>query len=217
MTTSYQQFEMEFNKFFNANTFAKLRNMLYSKQAEYCIYSEDDANEVIEESIIELYDQIVKQWDEKDYHTQLTYGMISIICRRHAAKRATNKWVVNTKSFDDLSATDEKGAPKNKVDQVYFALTHNSYRAADEYKYTIAQECLNELNGKKKALLIGFYIDKKSFEQLSEELGYSSAAVAKTTKCRILADLNAKFQKRIEAYRKSHRFDVFGRCLGSAA
>lgn len=213
MTANKQQFEMDFNKFFTPSIFEKLRKMLLSFHDKYCIYCEDDANEVIEESIIELHEQILRQWDEKDYHTQLTYGLISTICCRRACKRLNDNWVVNAQSLYKPTSSDSDNESMVIDPNVIkgFNLMHFILSNNNDDKFMIARQCLEQLSDKKKALILGFYIEDKSFEQLAEELGYSSAAVAKSTKCRIMAALTEAFQKRYQDYLKAQKLDIFGR------
>lgn len=208
-TANNKQFIAEYNKFYTTNT-EKLVKQLLKNANKYCIFCIDDAEEIVEESMVELYEQIANQ-EDADFMSMLTYPLIYTICSRKACKRVSNPWVVMTDSlYKTINNEDEKLEISQKVEESAKVLDSEEY-VDDEYKREIAKECIAELSDKKLLLITGFYIEKKSFAELAEELGYRDASVAKTAKCRVMKELATQVEERLAKYRKNQRLDIFGR------
>lgn len=207
-TANNKQFIAEYNKFYTTNT-EKLVKQLLKNADKYCIFCIDDAEEIVEESMVELYEQIANQ-EDADFMSMLTYPLIYTICSRKACKRVSNPWVVMTDSLYKTGGDDEMVEICHQVEKCAQAQNAAEY-VDDEYKREIAKECIAELSDKKLLLITGFYLEKKSFAELAEELGYRDASVAKAAKCRVMKELATQVEERLAKYRKNQRLDIFGR------
>lgn len=132
----------------------------------------DDAEELFQEAIIAFYEKLR---DEQFVLTCSVKTYIYSICR--------NKWLTQLRE-------------RNKIQDVGEYIHTLPEPTEDEHEFpedARIQEAIRQLGEPCHSLLVGFYYQKRSMEQLAAQMSYASANVAKQQKFRCLEQLKKVF------------------------
>ncbi len=133
--------------------------------------SEDEAWDVFQDAVTVLYDQC----QQADFSLQCKINT-------YITSIARNLWL-KTKSKDlSVSMPDEWETPAEAALDLDFFLQQ-------EAQYQQLHSSLNQLGDSCSKILKAFYFEKKSIQQITDELGYTNATNTKTQKFKCLARL----------------------------
>ena len=140
--------------------------------------SEQEAKDIYQDAMIVFYEKL------QDRNFQLNCQIKTFlysICRRLWLKRLAekNKYVSQLDDFE----------PFLKIDELDIDLEEH------ETQFDILTQALNQLGDPCRAVLKGFYIEKKSMQQIADEMGYTNPDNAKNQKYKCLQRLKKLFFK----------------------
>lgn len=101
-------------------------------------------------------------------------------------------------SLDDENVTADRIDSIQKEIRSWADFIEESDRVKD-HKLELLEAELKKLNARQRALIEGYYFEKRSMKELAQLLGYSSEDVAKSTKNRILNTIRATVKKQERA------------------
>lgn len=144
-----------------------------------------DAEDVFQDASVALYDAMSgKRLAMMSTPEAYLHGICQNMGYRKLEEMKRRATMVDDDKLDRLLAlTEESGSAYSEV------------ATADDdevdYQATLGT-LLNRLSARDYALIVGFYIEGKSFDQLAAEQNMASVEVARTTKCRIMNRLRAQ-------------------------
>ena len=144
--------------------------------------SEDDSKDIYQITILIFYDNIRSGKLEHMVSSVKTYlfGIGKNVARETIRKSRRN-------------------VPINKERWLKNFLVDQTEEPVDDNLFTLAQNALHELGEPCRQLVEMYYYERKSMEQISEQLHYKNAETAKNQKCKCMARLRKLFGKLINA------------------
>lgn len=140
--------------------------------------TEDQAKDIFQEAVIVLYDKITR--DEGFELSSKLSTFLYAICRRLWLKQLNRRNLsLDSIEQDNLDIPDIADALED--------------HEAEEMKFNQMDVAMNKLGEPCATILKDFYINKKSMQEISDELGYSNADNAKNQKYKCLQRLKKLF------------------------
>lgn len=140
--------------------------------------TEDQAKDIFQEAVIVLYDKITR--DEGFELSSKLSTFLYAICRRLWLKQLNRRNLsLDSIEQDNLDIPDISEALED--------------HEAEEMKFNQMDVAMNKLGEPCATILKDFYINKKSMQEISVELGYSNADNAKNQKYKCLQRLKKLF------------------------
>ena len=138
--------------------------------------SVDDARDIFQEAMIVLYEK--SRLESFSLNCQIKTYVYSV-CRRLWLKRLQqlNKFSTQVDSLEDTVPVEEEIEEHEKKDNDFTMMEHAMAK--------IGEPC--------KSLLDGYYLQKKSMQEIAADFGYTNADNAKTQKYKCLVRLKKLF------------------------
>lgn len=145
--------------------------------------TEAQAKDVFQDAVIVLYNKL------KDQQFQLTCKIktyIYSVCRRLWLKELNQKKTVSfsVHDFESFLEFEESDLEKQKL---------------EEEKHHCLSQSLIELGEPCKSIILGFYVEKLSMDQIAKQMGYTNAANAKNQKYKCFKRLTRIFKTQFKA------------------
>ena len=141
-----------------------------------------EAKDIFQESVIVLYEKL----NDPEFELScLIKTFIYSICRRLWLKRLNekNKYSGKLTDFDEFIQID---------DELSIEAEEN------EKRFKTMQKSLNELGEPCATIIVDFYIEKKSMQEITQKMGYTNADNAKNQKYKCLQRLKKLFFQEYE-------------------
>lgn len=156
-----------------------------------------DAEDILQDAWLVLLEKLASK-TLAEMPNKLTAYMLSV-CDKKAHEYLRKRSYENLEtSLDDESLTPERIESLQREIQTWEDFIEESARER-ERRLDAIDRALKTLSPRQRALLEGYYFDKKSMRELAEQLGYSSEDVAKTVKNRIMKTVRATVKQQERA------------------
>ncbi len=143
-----------------------------------------DAKDIFHESLIVLYKNIRKE--EFELTSSLSTYIFSI------ARNLWLKEITKRSKRNEVSISDGK----SEFSDTNPILVESA--SLKEERFKVMKEVLNDIGDPCKSLITKFYFLKKSMEEISSEMGYKSASVAKHQKYKCMERIRKKVKKAMD-------------------
>jgi RNA polymerase sigma factor (sigma-70 family) len=158
---------------------------------------EFDAKDILQDAWLVLLEKLMVGTLTEKPKNLLAYMTSICINKAHEYLRKRTYENLET-SLDDESILPERLDLIQKEIQSWIDFIEESEKA-QQRKMEAIEQAIRTLNPRQRALLEGYYYDKRTMRELAQQLGYSSEDVAKSTKNRIIKTIRETIKQQERA------------------
>ena len=144
--------------------------------------TEDEAKDVFQEAVLVLYDKVVHR---KDFE-------LNCLLRTYLYAVSRRLWLKSLKEKGRFIADSDLVLDNEDSTETNAAMDTNmdlSLHLEKEAQFEKMEQCLDQLGEPCRKILLDFYMEGKSMQQICEQLGYSNADNVKNQKYKCLKRL----------------------------
>lgn len=146
-------------------------NISYQVAYKY-VKNGNDAQDLAQETAIKLFNKLDTLKDPQKY-----YGFVKKIAKNKALDFLDNKFHIHENASIDMMITDKD----NKEMEIQIEDNHTNYRPDtlmdEQFKNELIHSIIDELDEDKKPIVIMYYFDQESVEQIAKRLGIKESTV----------------------------------------
>ena len=196
-STNFSDMKREYFEIMNTEEEKITRSKMLELLTKRYGIPEFDAKDILQDAWLVLLEKLMVGTLTEKPKNLLAYMTSICINKAHEYLRKRTYENLET-SLDDESILPERLDLIQKEIQSWIDFIEESEKA-QQRKMEAIEQAIRTLNPRQRALLEGYYYDKRTMRELAQQLGYSSEDVAKSTKNRIIKTIRETIKQQERA------------------
>lgn len=196
-STNFSDMKREYFEIMNTEEEKLTRSKMLELLTKRYGIPEFDAKDILQDAWLVLLEKLMVGTLTEKPKNLLAYMTSICINKAHEYLRKRTYENLET-SLDDESILPERLDLIQKEIQSWIDFIEESEKA-QQRKMEAIEQAIRTLNPRQRALLEGYYYDKRTMRELAQQLGYSNEDVAKSTKNRIIKTIRETIKQQERA------------------